>query len=182
MKKKRKKGELNNLVDMDVGVLALVDKGANDKTFHLFKREETKTMNKELAIKLLKAAGLTEDEKEEILSQLSDEDRAAVEKAVDVDVDKRGARLNKDILAKLDQVIKVLEGIKGVPAEGDTKGDKDKKKVEKEDKDDPEMSDEEFAAMVKDEIGYEFEGKERPKTKPEEIIANAFKELAGQKN
>lgn len=179
--KRKKKSDLTNLVDMDVDVLALVDKGANDKTFHLFKRKENSTMDKKLAIKLLKSGDLTEDERKEILDQVSEDDRAEVEKAVEDTMEKAGAKFNKDVLTKLESMFKLLQGILGKQKEEEEEPEKDKKKVEKEDKDDPELTDEEYAELVKEEIEYEIGGKERPKTKPEEVIAQAIKDLAGNK-
>jgi len=69
-----------NLIDMTIDAVALVKKGANKKKFYLLKSEEGTTMDKELAVALLKNIQNPEL-RERILKSLSEADRVEVEKA-----------------------------------------------------------------------------------------------------
>lgn len=171
---------LTNLKDMIVKVIALVDKGANNKKLFLFKNEKGKTMNKDTAITILKAGNLDEEQVKEVLAQFDEDEQKEILKEAGVDVEKAGAKFNKEALAALNSIKTAIDKLldKSTPAVKEDDKDKDKD-VKKEDKDDPEMTDEEIEKMVQSEFGIEFLGEERPKTKVEEILVDSIKKLVG---
>ncbi len=183
MAKKRKFDRLNNLVNMAVSAVALVDDGANNKKMFLFKRMKGNTMNEKLAIKLLKACE-TEDERNEVLEGLDEDVRGKVEKALEseLDVNKAGARFNKDALAILNSMKTAIDKLVAMagPAKKEDKTE-DEKPVKKTDDADKEISDDDFAKMVSDEIKYELLGEERPATSPADVLAKALKDIVAAK-
>lgn len=112
-----------NLINLLVNAVALVDKGANKKTFYLTKRNtnlmEEDSMSKELAMQILKAKNFSKEEAEAIIKSVAADNQAEVRKAYedsetnsDVELDeiieKAGAKFSKETNVKLEALTGTL--------------------------------------------------------------------------
>jgi len=90
-----------NLINLIINEVSLVDHGANKRDFFMTKNKE-KQMNKNLALKLLKAEDLSPEDQDDILKSLSSEDRLEVEEVLK-DVDSIGdSVLSKELQKSLE--------------------------------------------------------------------------------
>ncbi len=164
-----------NLVNMAIKAVALVDKGANKKTFFLTKHgNERKTMDKELAIELIKSGSLDEDQIKKLIKSVDAEDQDEVQEVADAEssatngsndlakavetIEKAGKRFSKKTLEAItkieaiaDSLTKLVETLKGEDEGGGDETEK-KNKVKKSKDDDKEISDAEFQKMLDAEL------------------------------
>jgi len=169
----------NNLTDIVPVAIAFVNEGANKKKFFLFKRKDGK-MDKQKAIDLIKSGKLDNGEIDAIVSSVPEEDQAdvkkvaddikkssgnekAVEKLVELAVEKVGAKISKDVMTKINEISATLKGaISKLEALGskpvEAKKDKDGKPIENPDED---LTDEQVTKMIEDAAGEETKGEDK---------------------
>jgi hypothetical protein len=172
----------NNLTDIVATAIAFVNQGANKKEFFLLKRKDGKGMDKQKAIDLIKTGKLDDGEMDAIVSSVPEADQAdvkkeadamkksatsseAVEKLVDVAVEKVGAKISKEVMTKINEISATLKGaVSKLEALGN-KPPVDTKKKGDETTEDPEkeLTDEEATALIEKtvEAGSKEEGEEK---------------------
>ena len=110
----------NPLANIKPKAVAFVDKGANGKKFFLFKSKGESTVNKETALKIIKAGTLSKAEAEALLLTVEKDGQVEVRKAIDameapantVDVEKMTDLLVEKIGAKISKEnVDCLKGI-----------------------------------------------------------------------
>lgn len=166
-----------NLEDIDPSAIAFVNEGANKKKFFLFKEKKGSSMEKNMAINLIKSGKLSNEEVDALVASVAENDQAEVkkvaddikkssgnEKAIEALIEKVGNKLSKDTMTKLNEISAALKGVlskmeelAGKPKEEEV----DENGVKKnKDKDlDKELSDDEVNALIKSEFDKEEGGK-----------------------
>ena len=142
------KGQLMNMI---IDAVALVDKGANKKKFYLTKNYQGDTMDKDLAIELVKSIE-NKDLRTRVLKSVDEDEQAEVKAAIEA-LEAEDTKVEKSISKEDIEKIVAAISAKFKPAGKDDEEDpkKKKKEVKKEDNEDEEDKDAVIQKYIDDE-------------------------------